>query len=126
MLKKRPSSHRNQGFSQKDVIYLITPDRFANSDLENDSINRLKESSDRKNKYGRHGGDIAGVIDNLDYIYDMGFTQIWLNPLLENDQESYSYHGYSTTDYYNIDPRFGNNLLYQKLINYLNLKLDLV
>ena len=67
MLKKRPSSHRNQGFSQKDLIYLITPDRFANSDPENDSINRLKESSDRKSKYGRHGGDIAGVIDNLDY-----------------------------------------------------------
>jgi len=115
LLKRRPGSIQREGFSQKDVIYLITPDRFANGDPKNDSISTLKESSNRNSKYGRHGGDIEGVIDHLDYISEMGFTQIWLNPLLENNQESYSYHGYSTTDYYNIDPRFGNNLLYKKL-----------
>ena len=115
LLKRKPDSNKREGFSQKDVIYLITPDRFANGDPKNDSVSTLKEGRNRKSKYGRHGGDIAGVIDHLDYISEMGFTQIWLNPLLENNQESYSYHGYSTTDYYNIDPRFGDNLLYKKL-----------
>ena len=115
LLKRRQGSIQREGFTQKDVIYLITPDRFANGNPKNDSILKFKEGSNRDIKYGRHGGDIEGVIDNLDYISEMGFTQIWLNPLLENNQEAYSYHGYSTTDYYNIDPRFGNNLLYKKL-----------
>ncbi|SVA76061.1 uncharacterized protein METZ01_LOCUS128915, partial [marine metagenome] len=74
-----------------------------------------KESSDRGNKDGRHGGDIQGIIGHLDYIEKMGFTQIWLNPVLENDQQRYSYHGYSTTNYYNIDPRFGSNEVYKEL-----------
>tara|TARA_B100000029_G_scaffold376498_1_gene371076 strand:+ start:433 stop:2280 length:1848 start_codon:yes stop_codon:yes gene_type:complete len=115
LLNRKPESSQRQGFSQKDVIYLITPDRFANGDPSNDTKSNLKEGLNRDSKYGRHGGDIEGVINNLDYISEMGFTQIWLNPLLENDQESYSYHGYSTTDYYNIDPRYGTNSLYQKL-----------
>ena len=115
LLNRKSGSIQREGFSPKDVIYLITPDRFANGDPKNDSIITLKESSNRNSKYGRHGGDIEGIIENLDYISEMGFTQIWLNPLLENDQGSYSYHGYSTTDYYNIDPRFGSNLLYKKL-----------
>ena len=75
----------------------------------------LKETHNRAFKGGRHGGDLQGIIDHLDYIADMGFTQIWLNPVLQNDQPSYSYHGYSTTDYYQIDGRFGTNALYKKL-----------
>ena len=108
------SMHRN-GFSSKDVIYLITPDRYANGNPKNDTVSELTEKANRKNKDSRHGGDLKGIIDHLDYISDMGFTQIWLNPVLENNQPSYSYHGYSTTDYYNIDARFGSNQLYKEL-----------
>ena len=115
LLKREPDSADRQGFSPADVIYLITPDRYANGDPGNDSSSQLKEKQNRLKKSGRHGGDIQGIIDHLDYISDMGFTQIWLNPVLENDQHTYSYHGYSTTDYYNIDARFGNNELYKVL-----------
>ena len=115
LLKREPDSAGRQGFSSADVIYLITPDRYANGDPGNDSSSQLKEKQNRLKKDGRHGGDIQGIIDHLDYIFDMGFTQIWLNPVLENDQHTYSYHGYSTTDYYNIDARFGNNELYKVL-----------
>ena len=108
------SMHRN-GFSSKDVIYLITPDRYANGNPKNDTVSDLTEKANRKNKDARHGGDLKGIIDHLDYISDMGFTQIWLNPVLENNQPTYSYHGYSTTDYYNIDARFGSNQLYKEL-----------
>ena len=115
LLKREPDSADRQGFSPADVIYLITPDRYANGDPGNDSSSQLKEKQNRLKKGGRHGGDIQGIIDHLDYISDMGFTQVWLNPVLENDQHTYSYHGYSTTDYYNIDARFGNNELYKVL-----------
>ncbi|GAB5378881.1 MAG: glycoside hydrolase family 13 protein [Aliiglaciecola sp.] len=115
-LKKREAqSAQREGFSPKDVIYLITPDRFANGDTSNDSMDSLKEQKNRQYKGGRHGGDIQGIINHLDYLDDMGFTQIWTMPLMENDMERYSYHGYSTTDYYQIDPRFGSNELYKSL-----------
>ena len=112
LLERTPNSAMRQGFTSTDVIYLITADRFANGDPDNDSSPNLKEQVNRKNKDGRHGGDIQGIIDHLDYIAEMGFTQIWLNPMLENNHPKYSYHGYSTTDYYNIDARFGGNSLY--------------
>jgi glycosidase len=115
ILKRNPGSADRQGFSPADVIYLITPDRYANGNPDNDSVGSLKEKPNRRNKDGRHGGDIKGIIDHLDYIAEMGFTQIWLNPVLENNQKKYSYHGYSTTDYYNIDERFGTNELYKEL-----------
>ena len=103
------------GFDNTDVLYLITPDRFANSIPENDEVANLREKPDRNFKGGRHGGDIQGIIDRLDYISDLGFTAIWLNPLLENDMQQYSYHGYSTTDFYRVDPRFGTNEDYLRL-----------
>ena len=115
LLKRKPGSAKRQGFTPADVIYLITPDRYANGNPKNDSTPTLKEKSNRKYKDGRHGGDLQGIIDHLDYISEMGFTQIWLNPVLQNDHPSYSYHGYSTTDYYQIDGRFGSNALYKKL-----------
>ena len=115
ILKRNAGSAERQGFSPADVIYLITPDRYANGDPDNDSVESLKEKPNRRNKDGRHSGDIKGIIDHLDYISEMGFTQIWLNPVLENNQKKYSYHGYSTTDYYNIDERFGTNELYKEL-----------
>ena len=104
-----------QGFTNKDVLYLVTPDRFINGDPKNDEVSGMLEGHDRSAEYGRHGGDIQGIMDHLDYVQDMGFTSIWLNPILENDQMEGSYHGYATTDYYKVDPRFGTNELYQKL-----------
>src|SRR5690554_746312 len=108
-------SAKRQGFSAKDVIYLITPDRFANGNLSNDSVASLAEGLNRDAPGGRHGGDLAGVMNHLDYISEMGFTQLWLNPVLENAQPDYSYHGYATTDFYRVDPRFGSNSLYREL-----------
>ena len=105
---------RFKGFDQSDVLYLITPDRFANGNSENDEIEGLREGLNRGAEYGRHGGDIQGIKDHLDYVDDMGFTAIWLNPVLENDQDQWSYHGYSTTNYYKVDPRFGSNEEYRK------------
>ena len=103
------------GFNNSDVMYLITPDRFANGDANNDGIAGLKEQPNRTFKGGRHGGDIEGIRKNLDYIKDMGFTAVWLNPVLENDMPEYSYHGYSTTDFYQVDARFGSNDSYRQL-----------
>ncbi|MCU7554242.1 glycoside hydrolase family 13 protein [Alteromonas sp. ASW11-19] len=111
---REEGSSQREGFNQTDVIYLITPDRFANGDLSNDSVAGYVDKADRDDKGGRHGGDIQGMIDRLDYISDMGFTQVWTMPLLENAMDAYSYHGYSTTDYYRIDPRFGSNELYRE------------
>lgn len=115
-LKERKfNSAYREGYSTKDVMYLITPDRFANGDPSNDRIKGMKEGYDRTGDFGRHGGDIKGISDHLDYIKAMGFTCIWLNPVLENDQYKGSYHGYATTDYYKVDPRFGSNTSYVEL-----------
>ena len=113
--ERRADSAARRGFSSADVIYLVMPDRFANGDPTNDSVDGMLEAADRANPDGRHGGDLQGVIDHLDYIAGMGYTQIWLNPILENNEPAFSYHGYSTTDYYRVDPRFGDNDLYRRL-----------
>ncbi|WP_197023881.1 glycoside hydrolase family 13 protein [Microbulbifer sp. HZ11] len=107
--QRRAGSAERQGFDSSDTIYLITPDRFANGDTTNDRTGDTIEGPDRSNPGGRHGGDIAGMQAHLNYIADMGFTQIWPNPLVENNQPAYSYHGYSATDLYRIDPRYGSN-----------------
>ena len=105
-----------QGFDSTDAIYLITPDRFANGDTSNDINENLKEKIiDRKDDYARHGGDLRGIIQHLDYIQEMGFTQIWSCPLLTNDMERSSYHGYAMTDFYQVDPRYGSLEEYQEL-----------
>jgi len=105
-----------QGFDESDAIYLLMPDRFANGDTINDNVEGMLEKADRKNPNGRHGGDIKGIIDHLDYIKDLGFTAVWINPLLENNMPGYSYHGYAMTDFYKVDPRYGNNELYKELV----------
>ncbi|WP_218355202.1 glycoside hydrolase family 13 protein [Alteromonas lipotrueiana] len=104
-----------RGFSQRDSIYLIAPDRFANGNPDNDSIENLTDKHQPDRPGGRHGGDIQGIINHLDYLNDMGFTQIWSMPLLENAMDNYSYHGYAITDHYNIDARYGSNQLYRQL-----------
>ena len=114
--ERKENSAARQGFSTADVLYLITPDRFANGDPSNDNHPDMREKSNRSFKGGRHGGDIAGIIKNLDYIKSTGFSAIWLNPVLENNQTEYSYHGYSITDFYKVDPRFGSNDSYLDLV----------
>lgn len=98
-----------RGFSSADAIYLITPDRFANGDPGNDEIDGLGDIVDRTQPGARHGGDLRGIIDRLDYIAGLGFTAVWLNPVLENAMPAFSYHGYATTDFYRVDPRMGSN-----------------
>lgn len=112
---RQPGSAQREGFNQSDVMYLILPDRFANGDPDNDSHPEMIEKADRNNPNGRHGGDIRGIINNLDYIADMGYTAVWINPLLENNQARYSYHGYAISNFYRIDPRFGTNEEYLEL-----------
>ncbi len=107
--KRRDGSALRKGFGPRDAIYLIAPDRFVNGDKDNDDIEGFIDKADRSLKGGRHGGDIEGIIQHLDYIEALGFTQLWSMPLLENAMDTYSYHGYSTTDYYQIDPRYGTN-----------------
>ena len=102
-LKERSKEPGAMGFSPKDVLYLITPDRFANGKPQNDTIGGA--TADRSRDGGRHGGDIKGVADHIDYIKDLGITTIWLNPVQENSARTY--HGYAITDYYAVDPRFG-------------------
>lgn len=110
------SPNRIQGVTSKDFIYLIMPDRFANGDERNDVIKGMKETTlNRDSMYYRHGGDIQGIIDHLDYLKDLGVTTLWLNPVLENDEPKTSYHGYANTENYKIDPRFGTNELYKNL-----------
>ncbi|MGZ8292641.1 MAG: glycoside hydrolase family 13 protein [Telluria sp.] len=115
LLAREPGSARRIGFNSTDAIYQIMPDRFANGDPSNDNIKGMGDPVDRASGGGRHGGDIKGVIDSLDYIASMGFTQIWPTPLVENAMPSYSYHGYAATDHYKIDPRYGSNEDYRKL-----------
>lgn len=100
----------NPGFDASDVLYLIMPDRFADGDPSNNDL-RMKQEyrTDRTINHARHGGDIKGMLDNLPYIDSLGVTAVWVNPVLENDMQGGSYHGYATTDYYKIDPRFGSN-----------------
>lgn len=112
-----------QGFNSSDVIYLITPDRFSNGDTTNDVIEGMREKSiNRKDDYARHGGDIRGIIEHLDYIKEMGFTAIWPGPILENDMPQHSYHGYAITDFSRVDPRFGSLSEYKELAEAMRAK----
>lgn len=107
---------RTEGPGTQDVIYLLMPDRFANGDPSNDAVAGYADLPDRDDAYGRHGGDLAGVREHLDYLADLGITQLWLNPVLENAMPDGSYHGYATTDFYLVDPRLGTNEDYRALV----------
>ena len=110
-------SASRKSFTAADMIYLIMPDRFANGDPSNDSTGDTAEKADRQEFFGRHGGDIQGIIDHLDYISDLGATAIWCTPLLLDDEPEGSYHGYACSDYYHVDPRFGTNELYREFVD---------
>ena len=114
--REKDSSAR-EGFHASDVLYLVMPDRFANGNPENDVVPGMRESKvDRADMYARHGGDLKGIKDHLDYFTDLGVTAIWLNPIQKNDMGGGSYHGYAITDYYEVDPRFGDNEEFRQLV----------
>ncbi|MDE6190645.1 MAG: glycoside hydrolase family 13 protein [Muribaculum sp.] len=108
------------GFDASDVLYLIMPDRFAKGDTTDDakkcSALQYPTVDDRDDPNGRHGGDIEGMRRHLGYIDSLGVTAVWVNPVLTNDMPGGAYHGYATTDYYNIDPRFGSNKEWRKFV----------
>ena len=104
-----------KGFSNEDIMYLLMPDRFANGDPSNDKVEGYYDSMDTIYTQKRHGGDLQGIIDKLDYLKDFGYTALWINPVVENNTFR-SYHGYAATDFYKVDPRFGSNELYKTFV----------
>ena len=131
--EREPGSRERGSFTTADMIYLIMPDRFASATADNDTawpggayddgslrpwtVPATPDAVDRNDPVDRHGGDLQGIIDHLDYIADLGATAIWCTPLLLDNQPRESYHGYACADYYHIDPRFGDNALYRKFVD---------
>ena len=123
--RKQNSADRDS-YTSKDVMYLIMPDRFANGDTSNDSVPQLTEKANRNDRNGRHGGDLKGIINNLDYLQNLGATTLWLTPVCEDNEPKTTYHGYAQTDLYKIDARYGTNDDYLELSRQLkkrNMKL---
>jgi neopullulanase len=123
LLERSQSTMRNNGFDASDVIYLLMPDRFANGDVSNDAIPGMLEAADRSQPFARHGGDLKGLSDRLDYLQDLGMTAIWVAPIFENDMPpNYAigagfYHGYAATDMYKVDRRLGSNEEFRELVS---------
>ena len=112
---RKPNSAERKSYTSSDVIYLIMPDRFANGNPSNDSQPDLIEKANRNLPSGRHGGDLQGVIDHLDYLKNLGVTAVWLTPVNQDNEKQTTYHGYAQTDLYKIDGRYGTNEDYKKL-----------
>lgn len=107
-----------QGVTNADLVYLIMPDRFSNGDPSNDRVpGMLDQTLNRDTVFNRHGGDLKGVQNHLDYLKDLGVTTIWLNPVIENDRPERTEHGYAFTDHYKVDRRIGGDAAYQALID---------
>lgn len=121
-LRARRPMKGAQGFDASDVLYMVMPDRFADGNPGNNVLKRMRFPAevDRSNPNVRHGGDLEGIKRHVGYIDSLGVTAVWLNPVLENDMPGGSYHGYATTDYYAVDPRFGSNDDYTELIDTLH------
>ncbi|WP_247235105.1 glycoside hydrolase family 13 protein [Telluribacter sp. SYSU D00476] len=124
-LKARTNELKAQGVDQSDFIYLVLPDRFSNGDPSNDRYADMADTkADRNNPFLRHGGDLQGIINHMDYFKEMGVTALWLNPVIENNQPltdeggamRSAYHGYGFTDHYQVDKRLGGNAAYKKLV----------
>lgn len=116
--KRGKKSEEHIGFDASDVLYMLMPDRFANGNPDNDQVEGMRPNTvDRQDPNARHGGDLAGIEKHLDYFNDLGVTALWFTPVLENDVDGSSYHGYATTDYYKVDPRLGTNEEYKQLVD---------
>lgn len=123
LLKNREmAGDKRMGFTNRDVLYMLMPDRFANGNPENDAFKTMEDKLvDRSEPSLRHGGDLEGIRRHLDYFTDLGVTALWFTPVLENDRPAdkgkfSTYHGYATTNYYRVDPRFGTNEDYRQLV----------
>lgn len=104
------------GFTNADVLYMLMPDRFVDGNPDNNDIKGMNPyKTDRSQPNQRHGGDLEGIRRHLDYFKELGVTTLWFTPVLENNSPGGSYHGYATTDYYRVDPRFGTNDEYRRL-----------
>jgi glycosidase len=122
---KERSSFQPSGLETSDLMYMIYPDRFSNGDPNNDSIPGLYQGEKRNGEKTRHGGDLKGIINHLDYVQSLHSTAVWLNPVLENNQPRDSYHGYATTNSYKVDARLGSNedyLQFSRLCHDINMK----
>lgn len=112
-----------QGVTNKDFMYLIMPDRFSNGDVTNDKVPGYKDQSlNRDTVFNRHGGDLKGVQNHLDYLQSLGVTTVWLNPIIENDMPDRTEHGYAFTNHYKVDARLGGDKAYQELIDAMHAK----
>ncbi|MBS1680132.1 MAG: cyclomaltodextrinase N-terminal domain-containing protein [Bacteroidetes bacterium] len=123
LLKRREGNGTTfaQGLSSADLIYLLMPDRFSNGDPTNDRVAGMRDQSlNRDSIYYRHGGDLQGVINHLDYLQSLGVTALWMTPVIENDMPDRTEHGYAMTSHYKIDPRFGGSEAYKKLSDELH------
>ena len=114
--ERRNGSRERRSFNASDVVYLIMSDRFVDGDESNNNSINTKEQTDKSNVNGRFGGDIQGIINSLDHIVKLGCTAIWPTPMLGDDEQAWSYHGYACSDYYHIDPRYGSNSLYAQMV----------
>ncbi|MEO6868593.1 MAG: alpha-amylase family glycosyl hydrolase, partial [Ginsengibacter sp.] len=120
LLKRRNGNGTGfaQGVTSSDLIYLIMPDRFSNGDTSNDRVAGLRDQSlNRDSVYDRHGGDLKGIQNHLNYIASLGVSTLWLNPVIENDMPNRTEHGYAFTNHYKIDPRIGGEAAYHQLID---------
>ena len=120
--ERREGSRERNSFTAADVIYLIMSDRFVDGDESNNSTKNTREKADKSNINGRWGGDIQGIINSFDHIAKLGCTAIWPTPMLGDDEEAWSYHGYACSDYYHIDPRYGSNELYAQMVEQAHAK----
>lgn len=120
-LKARRTGPYAQGVTAKDFIYLAMPDRFSNGDPTNDRVKGMRDQSlHRDSIYHRHGGDLQGIINHLDYLQDLGVTTLWMTPVQENDMPNRTEHGYAITNHYKVDPRHGGDIAYKKLSDELH------
>ena len=120
--ERREGSRERKSFDASDVVYLIMSDRFVDGDESNNSTKNTKEKADKSNVNGRFGGDIQGIINSFDHILALGATAIWPTPMLGDNEEAWSYHGYACSDYYHIDPRYGSNSLYAQMVQQAHAK----
>ncbi len=106
------------GATSQDLMYLIMPDRFSNGDPSNDRVAGMKDQTLRRDTvFNRHGGDLKGIENHLDYLQELGVTALWLNPVIENDMPNRTEHGYAFTNHYRVDRRIGGDKAYKELIN---------
>ena len=115
--ERRAGSRERKSFDASDVMYLIMSDRFVDGDESNNSTPDTREKGNKSNVDGRWGGDIQGIINSFDHILKLGCTTIWPTPMLGDDEEAWSYHGYACSDYYHIDPRYGTNSQYVDMVH---------